>query len=130
MCIRDSYEDFAQIENGVGMAALFLKRWQDIKDQVPQHPVAAGTAVATGTNGAAVIRDIINEINQRSGSDITLVEVPNIFYGPTVTATGLITGTCLLHAIDKGQYQRLLIPSNMLKFEDVYKRQAVACSLS
>ena len=127
----DHYEDFAQIENGVGMAALFLKRWQDIKDQVPQHPVAAGTAVATGTNGAAVIRDIINEINQRSGSDITLVEVPNIFYGPTVTATGLITGTCLLHAIDKGQYQRLLIPSNMLKFdEDIFLDDMTVSQLS
>ena len=116
-----NYEDFAQIENGVGMAALYLKRWQDTKASIPHTPAAAGTAVATGTNGAAVISSVITEINRLSGSDIKLVRVPNIFYGETVTATGLITGTCILNAIAKKEYQRLLIPSNMLKFdEDIF----------
>ena len=116
-----NYEDFAQIENGVGMAALYLKRWQDIRASIPHTPAAAGTAVATGTNGAAVIRSVITEINRLSGSDIKLVTVPNTFYGETVTATGLITGTCILNAIAQKQYQRLLIPSNMLKFdEDIF----------
>ena len=117
----DNYEDFAQIENGVGMAALYLKRWQDIRASIPHTPAAAGTAVATGTNGAAVISSVIAEINRLSGSDIKLVTVPNTFYGETVTATGLITGTCILNAIAQKQYQRLLIPSNMLKFdEDIF----------
>ena len=116
-----NYEDFAQIENGVGMAALYLKRWQDIRASIPHTPAAAGTAVATGTNGAAVISSVITEINRLSGSDIKLVTVPNTFYGETVTATGLITGTCILNAIAQKQYQRLLIPSNMLKFdEDIF----------
>lgn len=117
----DNYEDFAQIENGVGMAALYLKRWQDLRASIPHIPAAAGTAVATGTNGAAVISSVIAEINRLSGSDIKLVRVPNTFYGETVTATGLITGTCILNAIAQKQYQRLLIPSNMLKFdEDIF----------
>ena len=116
-----NYEDFAQIENGVGMAALYLKRWQDIRASIPHTPAAAGTAVATGTNGAAVISSVIAEINRLSGSDIKLVTVPNTFYGETVTATGLITGTCILNVIAQKQYQRLLIPSNMLKFdEDIF----------
>ena len=117
----DNYEDFAQIENGVGMEALYLKRWQDLRASIPHIPAAAGTAVATGTNGAAVISSVIAEINRLSGSDIKLVRVPNTFYGETVTATGLITGTCILNAIAQKQYQRLLIPSNMLKFdEDIF----------
>lgn len=117
----DNYEDFAQIENGVGMAALYLKRWQDLRASIPHTPAAADTAVATGTNGAAVISSVIAEINRLSGSDIKLVTVPNTFYGETVTATGLITGTCILNAIAQKQYQRLLIPSNMLKFdEDIF----------
>ena len=117
----DNYEDFAQIENGVGMAALYLKRWQDLRASIPHIPAAAGTAVATGTNGAAVISSVIAEINRLSGSDIKLVRVPNTFYVETVTATGLITGTCILNAIAQKQYQRLLIPSNMLKFdEDIF----------
>lgn len=115
------YEDFAQIENGVGMAALFRQRWQEIREQVPQHPADEGIAIATGKSGAAVIGDIVAEINERSGSSIELLEIPNTFYGQTVTATGLLTGTCLLAAIPPQRYRRLLIPSNMLKFdEDIF----------
>jgi putative radical SAM enzyme (TIGR03279 family) len=116
-----TYEDFPQIENGVGMAAQFIAQWQNIREILPKKPASGKIAVITGKSGAPVLRELIREIKEHSHSDITLVEVANTFYGDTVTATGLLTGSCIINAIAKGQYQRLLIPANMLKFdEDIF----------
>jgi len=116
-----AYEDFPQIENGVGMAAQFIERWQAVRQSVPQTPAQDKIAVITGKNGQPVLADMIQEIKDISHSDLTIVEVANTFFGDTVTATGLLTGSCLIKAVEKNVYQRLLIPSNMLKFdEDIF----------
>ena len=111
------YEDFVQIENGVGMAAHFLAQWQEVRPHIPQRPAPAGTAILTGRSGAAVLRPLVEELNRLSHSQVRLVEVENHFYGPSVTASGLLTGSDLCRAVAPGSCQRLLITTQMLKFD-------------
>lgn len=117
----ESYEGYPQIENGVGLVALFMERWQEISNSIPKSAAPPGTAIVSGKSGAIVLRPVLEQINKVSGSDIELITAENIFYGEEVTVSGLLTGTCLSAAIAKDTYQRIIIPSSMLKFdEDIF----------
>ena len=115
------YGDLPQIENGVGMASLFLDQWRAARSLVPRQPAEGPVAIATGHNGAYVLAPVVEEIKRISGSDIRLIEVENSFYGPTITATGLLVGSTLADSLPKGVFRRLLLPVNMFKFdEDIF----------
>jgi putative radical SAM enzyme (TIGR03279 family) len=116
-----TYEDYPQLENGVGLAAQFLERWQKVRGSVPQRPLPRTIAIVSGVNGATVLRPLVDEIRQISGSDLTLITVPNSFYGAQVTVSGLLTGSCIIDAVASGRYQQLILPSTMLKHgEDIF----------
>ena len=88
-------------------------------------------AIATGHNGAFVLAPVVEEIKRISGSDIRLIEVENSFYGPTITATGLLVGSTLAESLPKGVFRRLLLPVNMFKFdEDIFLDDMTAEELS
>lgn len=127
----ERYGYFEQIENGVGMASLFLSRWQDCRHTLPAAAPKAKIGVVTGAGGAAVLSGIMEEIRAASGADIELITVENRFYGPSVTASGLLTGSCIRAAVQPGKYDRLLLPANMLKFDcDVFLDDMAADQLA
>ena len=113
----EHYGQFPQIENGIGMAALFLQQWAEEAKQLPAEYFCPKTAILTGVNGAAVLTKVMVDLSCVRGLNIDMKEVANTFYGETVTATGLLTGTCLLNAVQPGEYQSILIADNMLKFD-------------
>ncbi|NLF80809.1 MAG: DUF512 domain-containing protein [Clostridia bacterium] len=117
----EEYEDYPQLENGVGLAAQFLDRWQQIRGSVPPRPAPCTAAIISGVSGAAVLRPVVEEIRHISNSNLTLLEVPNQFFGPSVTVSGLLTGSCIASAIRPGSFQQLILPAAMLKHDqDVF----------
>ena len=115
------YGDFAQIEDGIGMAALFLRQWEQCRDQLPAAADGEHVGVVTGLCGAAVIGDAVSEMARVPGARVELVAVPNRFFGENITVTGLLTAQCLLATIRPGSFDRIVIPDNMLKFdEDIF----------
>ncbi|MDO4582206.1 MAG: DUF512 domain-containing protein [Bacillota bacterium] len=113
-----SYEEFAQIENGVGMAARLLEQWQELRGELPVAlPAPQHIGIVTGVNGAAVLTDIVAGLRRVQGLEIELITAANHFYGASVTATGLLCGSDIVAAVPPGRYQRLLIPANMCKFD-------------
>lgn len=111
-----AYGQFGQIEDGVGMAALFLSQWEELKQGLPAEPPAGKLALISGKSGSVVIRPVCEEL-QRRGVDIELVVVPSRWFGGQVTVTGLVTGSDIVAAVPVGKYDRIHIPSNMLKFD-------------
>ena len=113
------YEDFCQLENGVGLAALFAAEWRKCRRRKrlawPQAALYPKTGVVTGLSGAVTLASIMPDIAAISGGRAELLPVENSLYGPSVTVTGLLTGTCLLKALPRGHYQRYIIPGHMLK---------------
>lgn len=111
------YGQFGQIEDGVGMAAMFLKQWEQCREGIPHAAPKEKIALVAGVSGAPVIREAVEEMKRISGADLTLLTVKNTFFGETITVTGLLTGSCLLDAIPAGAYDRIIIPDNMLRFD-------------
>jgi len=110
------YEEFAQLENGIGMAALFAAEWkQNLRGHQPHKRQWCKTGVVTGRAGAAVLKPLRPSLQRLTQGSAELLTVENRFYGPEVTVSGLLTGSDLIAALPKGLYERYIIPDSMLK---------------
>ncbi|MCR4442196.1 MAG: DUF512 domain-containing protein [Peptococcaceae bacterium] len=109
------YEDYPQLENGIGMVRLFWEEFGGLKLPGKLNPPARFTLV-TGVSGEYALRPVVERLNRIEGLTVDLKTLPNRFFGPTVTVTGLLTGSCLLDGlagIDPGS--RVVIPDVMLR---------------
>jgi NifB/MoaA-like Fe-S oxidoreductase len=125
----DYYMDFPQLENGVGMLALFYDDWASVSSSLrvsrpgakSKFPLPASrwssSTVATGLAAAAMLRELLKPF-----PDVAVVPVKNRFFGESVDVAGLLTGSDLLEGLQgKALGERVLIPSSMLRRgEDVF----------
>lgn len=115
------YEDFAQLENGVGMMTLMQHDFaQALKEaQLEQSPAAHRCTIATGQLAYPMMQDFAERVQQAFPQvQVQVKKIRNDFWGPTITVAGLITGQDLLaqlEGLDLGR--ELLIPANMLRHE-------------
>ena len=117
-----TYEDFAQIENGVGLTRSFL---DDLNESVPLFPefVESRRRIwITGELAAPVLKSqSVPLLNQIGGLNLELRAVKNEFYGDSVTVTGLLTGRDILHSLrdERGEYE-VFIPPSCLNGDDLF----------
>ena len=112
---ESEYEDFPQIENGVGMIASMEAEFMRAlaPDLKPQG--TAKTVVATGEISYEFIKKLVNINN------IEVVGIKNELFGGRVTVSGLLGGSDLIRALQDKQADRVLITESMLKAdEDVF----------
>ncbi len=111
------YEDFPQIENGVGMAASFLQEFDEALSKRRKKPVNRTISLVTGV----LVSRIVNDAAQRAeksfpGLNVLVYPIENHFFGNTVTVTGLLTGTDIREQLmGKPLGDMLLLPSNMFR---------------
>jgi len=119
------YEDFPQLENGVGMMRLFMSEFREKARELDSLKTISISpfSIATGSLAADYIEKLLHVLNK--WYDIipgTVYPIINDFFGESVTVSGLITGCDILAQLkDKYLGFRLLIPRNMLRSEgDVF----------
>lgn len=111
----ETYGDFPQLENGVGMIALFMEESAAVLASAVPLSLPSVTAV-TGFSPYPFIRDFIEMLAARTTVSIRLVPVPNRFFGEEVTVTGLVTGVDIVDGLNgRAEGSLLLIPDVMLK---------------
>lgn len=124
---EDYYEDFSQIENGVGMltslAAEFDFEMQDLGTALADYRPPRTVSIATGVAAYDQIASMARRLAERvQGLTVKVYRIVNRFFGETVTVSGLLTGTDLAEQLtgeDLGD--ELLFPETMLKAdEDVF----------
>jgi putative radical SAM enzyme (TIGR03279 family) len=113
----EAYEDYLQLENGVGLIRLLLNDWDAWQENLPQsvqHAVSA--TVATGVSAAAYLKPVIDRLNEIPGVDLTLIPVENRFFGGYVTVAGLLMYSDLVNALqNKDSKEKLYLPAVLLK---------------
>jgi len=109
----EEYDDFPQVENGVGMTRQLLDEWSDIKAAGAPTKVKPATLVC-GALIASVLGGIVNELNGLTGGGFRLTPVVNEFFGAVTTVSGLLTGRDVVDAL-RGQElgTRVFLPSAM-----------------
>jgi len=86
-----SYEDFDQVENGVGSVRYLQRR---IRRDVAAFREWQGRriGVVTGTSMGALMPQVIEALAHASGAEFELLVVENGLFGPRVTTAGLLPG--------------------------------------
>ena len=112
------YEDYPQIENGVGMLRLLEQECAETHDDL----LCSGTIprpsgrllIPTGVSAAPFIRKLADRYAP-AGTDVRVIPVINRFFGESITVTGLIVGRDLIDAVSGIQCDRILICDTMLR---------------
>jgi putative radical SAM enzyme (TIGR03279 family) len=93
------YDDFAQIEDGIGMVRDFLDEFEmELSRHRKTRVVRRGT-LATGKLFFPILKDCIQRLNRRMDWQLQVCEVENRFLGKNITVAGLLGGTDILKAL-------------------------------
>lgn len=95
------YEDFPQIENGVGLLRRLETEMEEAAefDTLPSPPARPQRLVLpTGTSAAPHLDRLARRFAAK-GVEVRVVAVPNRFFGQTVMVAGLLTGEDVLAAL-------------------------------
>jgi len=95
-----SYDGFPQLANGIGLLRLLLDDWSRAKRRVNAAvwPYRKVTLVC-GMLIAPVLRGLAEELAALLKARLEVVPVPNTFFGPAVTVSGLLLAEDVVHAL-------------------------------
>ena len=111
------YEDFPQIENGVGMVATFLQEVS--RTRLPSRISPIQITIATGILFGYILNNVLKRLHAIRGVSIDLVTVKNYYFGQSVTVAGLLTGSDILKALKRRPLgDVVVIPASMLKEDE------------
>ena len=116
------FEDYTQLENGVGMLRLLRTEFDSALRLADPVDSVRPYSTACGADAAAWIREIVDCAAEKCHTKGNVYPIVNHFFGEAITVSGLVTGSDLIAQL-KGRElgERLLIPINMLRHgEDVF----------
>ncbi len=93
---EERYEDYPQIENGVGMLTSFKDEFMRelgfmLEDGLPA--VSREISVATGFASYPLLSSLVKELTDKTeGLTVHVYPIENRFFGPEITVSGLLTG--------------------------------------
>jgi len=116
------YDDFSQLENGVGMARKFMTEVEAGWKRLPEAISERHIHLITGTsaqNFFELLRDrLMKHVN---GLKLSVHAIRNDFFGSSVTVAGLLTAQDIALQLGDLRGEEFLIPSVMLKSdEDIF----------
>lgn len=112
------YEDFPQLENGVGMMTLFEHDFTEALEGIPTPVQTPRYLIATGEAAAGFLGRLVERFNRRFASAHLVRGVNNLLLGGGVTVAGLLSGSDLAAGIGNrsgSDYSALLLPNTMLR---------------
>jgi len=119
----EEYENFPQLENGVGLLKLFKSQVMEELEKIDEPIKNKGEyIIATGTLAYEFMKDIAKKVNQKfQGLKLTVVPIINQYFGEKITVSGLITGTDLVEQLKSVKADGIIIPKSMMKSdEDIF----------
>lgn len=117
----EQYDGFPQLENGVGMAALFQRQWTRERDSLPRRlpfrdrlPFRRRrVTVVTSRAAFSILRPIVEDLNDIAGLEVDLRCLSSSFWGEAVTVAGLLTGSDLWEGLKQDAAgETVLIPGS------------------
>lgn len=114
--IAEYYDDYVQIENGIGLARILIDEFASIKDDLPTATKEKEVFLVTGVSAVTILQPIVDTLNNIKGLKVELIPVVNNYFGGNVSVTGLLTGSDIIHALGR-QYEGkiVIIPEIVFK---------------
>ena len=115
----DFYEDFAQLENGVGVISMLYSDFNQLYETLDGDDKVRNITIATGTDAQPFINDLVQKAKQKwTGLNCEVIAIQNNFFGTTITVAGLVTATDIIDQLKgKNLGDVLILPNCMLRHE-------------
>ena len=116
----EEYEDYGQIDDGVGMLRLldaqFRAAWNELPEARRRPGGGVKLAIGTGVSAADFLRDMLADCPV-TGVEVEVCAVENTFFGSNVTVAGLVTAGDLVRRMKPVECRAVLITQTMLRNE-------------
>ncbi|MBP3410569.1 MAG: DUF512 domain-containing protein [Clostridia bacterium] len=116
----EEYEDYGQIDDGVGLLRLLETEFSEAYDELPAEDKQSGgekqLLIGCGLSAAPFLTRLMDE-HPLTGIRVKVVGVENQFFGPTVTVSGLVTGRDLTGKLQGEAGEKVFITECMLRSE-------------
>ncbi len=114
----DSYGDFVQLENGVGMLRKFEREFMDELSNMQPLESELNLDAVSGTSAFNFLKRLFKRLKQHN-ININLHAVKNDYFGDTVTVSGLVCGCDIVNQLrNRLISDKLILPSCMLREND------------
>lgn len=115
-----SYEEFDQLENGIGMCRLLLWEIDDsLKKKKKSEPLKQEVTIVTGSAAYDLMTEIAEKIMNKFNVKIYVEKIINNFFGERITVSGLITGKDIIEQLKGKGYRNIILPSNIINDNNV-----------
>jgi putative radical SAM enzyme (TIGR03279 family) len=116
----EEYEDFPQIENGVGMISLMENEFNEYLSGIKSKNIKRRVSLATGTAAYEFIKKLSKRLEEKfNGLKINVYAINNDFFGGKISVSGLLTGRDIIKQLtgkDLGEF--LCLPKNLLRSDE------------
>ena len=118
------YEDYPQIENGVGMLRSFSDEFgmavEDVEDMILTFEGERTVTVVTGVAAYGMLSSAADKLMALCpGLKVNVVKIINRFFGESITVAGLLTGKDICDQLDGVELgDELLVPATALRADD------------
>ena len=111
------YEDYPQLDNGVGMWTLFKNEFEAYIENLPKVQLNKTVSCATGVAVFPLICELCDKAMAKAeGLKINVYKIENKFFGKNITVSGLIVGQDLISQLsDKELGEEVIISASMVK---------------
>ena len=110
------YDDFPQIENGVGLLSSFVKEFNLSFARRKPKPVRKKT-VAVSEAAYPTLSKLVKRFDEKFGTKTEVVAIKNKFFGDKITVAGLLTASDIIHQLKDKKMEFLVLPSAILRAE-------------
>lgn len=116
---EDFYEEYAQLENGIGMISLFCSQYLQALDTMELPTKERNITIITGLAAYPFITSLIDETFKRCHNlKCKVVAIRNDFFGEKIDVAGLVIGRDIISQLKSEDLgNELIIPSIMLRRE-------------
>ena len=117
----DTYDDYLQLENGVGMLCLLLDEFDDACNRISHADGNVSErrelSLVTGTLAYPYILQMVERVQRLFPQiKVHLYPIINHFFGENITVSGLLTGQDIINQLQgKALGEKLLLPINLLR---------------
>lgn len=92
------YEEFPQLEDGIGTVRLFLEDAKQVGRRLPERvPVPVRATLVTAVMPAPFVQEFAARLNQIENVEVNVCVVKNDFFGQDIHIAGLLTATDILN---------------------------------
>jgi len=112
------YEDFPQIQNGVGLTRVMLADWRRSRKRLPERVEPARTvAWLCGRAAAPALLLMAEETGTVEGLTVQVRVVENTLFGSSITVSGLMSGRDIVRVLQEGPADLAILPRNAFGFD-------------